>query len=229
MTSRTEQWSARQEVLTALLRAAGAEHHDFRVDLGLGRFWWQDPTSGRPSVVAETKVLGSWALSNRSVLAGWANKSLPPTATISAVLGVPERAICASEGEAWDWALSIAEGAGAHFVYRAPNAQSWIFLGLWSVRTAGPGDAPFAPGPPWAHVRYVLEQLSGPRADAERRTLMRNYGRTFVEDPLRRGMPWEALHGELGAALIRLADEAPDAAALDAGVKSLLARVPVMS
>lgn len=223
MTERMNRWNERQAALGALLRAHGAEQHEFRVDLGEGRFWWQDE-AGVPSVVAETKVLGSWALSNGSVLAGWANRSLPPGAVTAVVAGVPERDLIDDELDVWDWALAIAEGAGADFVYRAPNPQNWIFLGLWNVRTAAKDEARFLPGSPWAHVRAVLGELSAPRDDGERRTLMRNYGLSFVDHAATRGTRWEKPLRVIGEELISLAS-AP-AVQVAAGLKSLAAKIP---
>lgn len=223
MTERLNRWNERQAALGALLRAHGAEQHEFRVDLGQGRFWWQD-ASGVPSVVAETKVIGSWALSNGSVLAGWANRSLPPGAATAPVPGVPEHGAIDDELEVWDWALAIAEGVQADFVYRAPSPQNWIFLGLWNVRAATPGESRFEPGSPWRHVRAVLTELSAPRDDRERRTLMRNYGQSFVEEPATRGTRWEQPLRVIGEELISLAS-AP-AVQVAAGLKLLAAKIP---
>lgn len=223
MSDLSERWSVRQDLLGSLLRAHGAGEHDWRVDLGAGRFWWQDPASGRPSVVARTRVLCSWALSNGSMLAGWANRSLPESARVPAVPGIAPSAPCADEGEAWARAFAIADGTGAEFIYRAPNAQLWIFLGLWDVRTATAGEAPFEPGPPWAHVAAVLDNLAPVGAPAELRLLARNYARTWIEDEARRGTRWEAPLRAFGQRLAALAER--DDAALREGIGALAREV----
>jgi len=216
-------WQVRQDLLGAVLKAHGAEKHDWRADLGLGRFWWQAPGNGPPSVVADAKVLGSWALSNGSLLAAWENTSLPPSACVAPVAGVPARHMTRDEKEVWAWGFAIAEGSRAEFVYRAPNAQAWIFLGLWNVRSAVPGDQPFEAGPPWEHVRAVLRGIEGV-ALAELRVLARNYGRTFVEDPIRKGTRWEAPLRALGERLVAAAEL--DEAKLRAELKAVLAETP---
>ena len=140
-----ETWNERGRRLQALLEAYGAVDLDFRVDLGKCRLWWQHD-DGTPVVVASARVLLSYALSNRSVLMGWANRSLPPDASVSVVAGVPERIPEGSEADAWTWARRVAEASGAHFIYRAPKPQSWVFLGLWDVRKVAEGDTPFVAG-----------------------------------------------------------------------------------
>lgn len=201
-----ERWTQRQARLQALLESHGAAGLDFRVDLGKGRFWWQDG-DGRPVVVAATRVLSSYALSDRSVLMGWANRSLPAEATVPAVTGVPERVDDCDEPDAWHWAMRVAEAVGCHFVYRAPNPQMWVFLALWDVRAAGAGDEAFEPGSPWPYVELVLESLvAGLDEGRDVRTLARNYGQTFVDDHLRKGTSLEAPLVAIGSRLAALGD-----------------------
>lgn len=225
MTSeRMARWQTRQGILQAILRAHGAIDHDFRVDLGLGRFWWQDPRTGQPSVVAKTRVLCSWARSNGSLLAAWENRSLPESAAVRPVPGVEPRLSGLSENEAWDHALAIADGAKAEFVYRAPNAQMLIFLGLWQVASAGPEEAPFEPGPPWQHTRAVLDALAGMTDGEQLRVLARNYGQSWVEDHVRKGTRWQKQLQSLGERLVILSTSRDDAAVRD-GIDALRAEV----
>jgi len=201
-----ERWTQRQARLQTLLESHGAAGLDFRVDLGKGQFWWQDGAA-QPVVVASTRVLSSYALSDRSVLMGWANRSLPPDATVPAVTGIPERIDDCDETDAWTWAMRVAEAVGCHFVYRAPNSQMWVFLGLWDVRAAAPGDEPFDPGSPWPYVALVLESLvAGVDEGRDVRTLARNYGRTFTDDHLRKGTTLEAPLTAIGERLAALGD-----------------------
>jgi hypothetical protein len=184
---------------------------DFRADLALGRFWWRD-ANARPVIVAETRLLLSYAHSNKSVLCGWANGSIPASATVPAVPGVPDHVPDTTESHAWVLAMEIAEGVGAHFVYRAPLAQSTPFLGLWNVRPAAEGDAPFATCAPWPYVRSVLgglaERLDGNGQGVD--VLFRGYGRTFIEDHSRRGTPFEAPLRSVGEKLLQGAGLSPD-------------------
>ena len=204
-------WSARQELLASLLRGHDAEKCDWRVDLGKGLFWWQR-ADGTPVVVASTRGICSFALSNRSFLMAWANQSIPKGAAIPEIDGMPP---AGNTDEAGAWAVAMEAGlrSGAHFLYRAPTPQMWIFLGLWDVRTAGPGDTPFEAGSPWPHAQHVVSTLRegiGTRPDPELRVLLRNYGQTFRESRIHRGGPHEAALTELGDALVALADAPPE-------------------
>jgi hypothetical protein len=158
-------------------------------------------------VVAETRSLLSYALSNRSLLMAWANTSLPAAAAVAEQDGVPDRLTQVEEGEAWRWAMRVAERAGAHFLYRVPTPQMWIFLGLWDVRPARPGDEPFSARAPWPWVRGVLEALTEALANGrDVRPLARGYGRTMAEDEVRRGTPTHTRLVSVGERLAALAD-----------------------
>jgi hypothetical protein len=197
-------WAERQTRLQAQISALGAEGLDFRADLGLGRFWWQRG-DGRPVVVASTRFLLSYAHSDSSILCGWANRSIPATATVPAVEGIGPRIPDCTEADAWIVAMRIAEACGAHYLYRAPTPQSSAFLGLWDVRPAAPGDAPFVAGSPWPHVRNVLRAIAtGLDEGREVDALARGYGRTFAEDYMRRGTPLEAPLRAIGKRLAAL-------------------------
>jgi hypothetical protein len=204
-------WMDRQQRLQALVTELGGAGLDFRADLALGRFWWQSH-DGRPVIVASTRLLLSYARSDSSALCGWANRSIPPSATVPAVDGIPPRVADCTEADAWQIAMRIADAVGAHFLYRAPTPQSSVFLGLWDVRVAHEGDAPFVGGSPWPHVRRVLAAVAsaldeGLDVDA----LARGYGRTFAEDHLRRGTSLEAPLRAIGERLESVAG-APRAA-----------------
>ncbi|HEX8796025.1 MAG TPA: hypothetical protein VF765_33980 [Polyangiaceae bacterium] len=201
-------WASRQERLEALLEEHGAMRLDFRADLSLGRFWWQR-ADGRPVVVASTRFLLSYARSNFSILCGWANRSLPPSATVPAVEGIATRVENCTEADAWLHAMRVADAVGAHFLYRAPTAQSSSFLGLWDVRAAAEGEAPFVPGSPWPHVRTVLETMATQLEEGrDVSAVARGYGRTFAQDHMRRGTPLEAALRSIGERLAAL-DGAP--------------------
>jgi hypothetical protein len=202
-----KRWSVRQELLGTLLAAHDAQNCDYRCDLVQGHFWWQRRESGKPVVVAAARVLCSYALSDSSVLMGWANRSLPDHSRVPAVPELPERLQC-NEVEAWQLAMRIAEACGAHFIYRAPNPQLWVFLGLWDVRSAGPDEAPFVAGSPWPHVSTVIASLSeakGERRIDELRVLLRNYGQTFIDSPIHHGTSVERPLREIGERLVALA------------------------
>jgi hypothetical protein len=229
-----ESWNERGRRLQSLLEAYGAAGLDFRVDLGKGRLWWQHD-DGTPVVVSSARLLLSYALSNRSVLMGWANRSLPPDASVPVVAGAPERIPECSEADAWTWARRVAEGSGAHFIYRAPNPQSWVFLGLWDVRKAAQNEAPFVAVSPWGRVVSVLEGLAEALAEGrDVRVLAHGYGRTFIEDHPRHGTAEGERLRITGERLATLAkgessDIRPDLDALLDETRALLAQATATS
>jgi hypothetical protein len=206
-----ERWAARQDQLRVLVEGLGGPGLEFAADLGLGRFWWQTPER-RPRVVASTRLLATFARSDSSVLCGWANRSIPPSATVPPVEGIAPRTPDCTETDAWLVAMRIGDAVGAHFLYRAPSPQSSAFLGLWDVRAARDDDAPFEGGSPWPHVREVLTEIAaaldgGRVIDA----LARGYGGNFVADYPRRGTPLEAPLRAIGERLASLAGQSPEA------------------
>ena len=206
-----ERWTVRQRRLEGLLDELGGAGLDFRADLELGRFWWQDP-SGRPIVVASTRLLLSFALSDASILCGWANRSIPANATVPAVVGISPRIHDCTEADAWQVAMNIADAVGAHYIYRVPTPQSSAFLALWDVRAAGDDDAPFAPGSPWPHVNDVLTELASALDEGRNiEALANGYGRRFAEDHARRGTVLEAPLRAIGERLAAIAGSPPEA------------------
>lgn len=222
---RDDSWPARAALLRQLLEAHDAADCDYRADLGRARFWWQSKRDGRPLVVAEARVLCSYALSNRTLLAAWANAQLPAVAAVAAVHDVVDVVDDADEADAWAYACAIADGCGAEFVYRAPNPQTWVFLGLWNVRAAADDDDAFVAAAPWPHARAVVGALLRVVDPAHRRTLARNYGRSFEENALVAGTAWEAPLRAAGRQLMALA-ERDDDDDVDAGLAALLESLP---
>jgi hypothetical protein len=206
-----ERWAHRQDRLRALLEELGGAGLDFRADLALGRFWWQG-RGGRPVVVASTRLLLSFARSDSSVLCGWANPSMPASATVPPIDDIGPRIPNCTEADAWRIAMRIGDAVGAHFIYRAPTAQSSAFLGLWDVCAAREDEEPFAARSPWPHVRYVLEAIvSAFDEGRDIGALARGHGRTFAEDRLRRGTPLEAPLRAIGESLASIADSPREA------------------
>jgi len=201
-------------LLAELLRAHQADGADFRVDLQAGKFWWENK-AGIPLVQARTRVLCSYALSNQSVLMGWANQSLPANARIEPVDGMLKAYEEQSEEDAWGLAAEAAVGVGAEYIYRAPNPQMWVFLALWDAAPATT-DAATAPQAPRRHVLALLDHMGAMEPSEERSTLMRNYGQSLSESAVdfHAGQPWAELVGEIGRRLATLAT-ADDAAADD--------------
>jgi hypothetical protein len=225
----TKRWIERQDRLDALIDAHRAGGLNYSCDLNKGRFWWRR-ADGTPVVVASARALLSYALSDRSILMGWANSSFPPHATVSSIAGIPEHIAKCSEADAWLWARRVADASGAHFIYQAPSPQSLLFLGLWDVRTAAEGEDPFVPGLPWPHVVDVLEHMiEALDSGRDVRGLARNYGRTFVESHVHRGTAvGDRLRG-IGERLAALAereppDVGPGLAALCNEARTLLTR-----
>ena len=203
-------FTTKAQVLGSVLRAHDAENADFRVDLREGKFWWQD-SDGVPLLEARTAVVCTYALSNQSVLMAWGNQSLPPSACLPAVEDMQMAYDGQTAGDVWALAAQAAAGAGAEFLYRAPNPQTWIFLALWGVRTAG-DDAATPPRAPRKHVLEILDHLRGMRPSEEQVLLLTNYGTALCESAVdfHAGHPWAALVGDIGARLVALASAAED-------------------
>jgi hypothetical protein len=158
-------WDDRQDLLAAQLAFYGATDATFRVDLeglgpssrsegdgraGLGELGttapvpavsWEDAATGKLVAVADATFLGSWIPTTGSLLAGWANRSLPPAAVAPPVEGVPTRGTTDDSQIAWAWAFAIAESVDAESVYCAVAEEGgvarWSFLGLRRLRRAG--------------------------------------------------------------------------------------------
>jgi hypothetical protein len=217
-----ERWEARQGRLRALLEQHSETDLEFRIDLVEGRLWWLRP-DGSPALVASARVLLSYAPSSRSILMGWANPSLAAAAAAPEIEGLPSRLADCDADDAWGWAMRLGDACNATFLYRAPNAQTWLFLGLWGVRATTDDVLP-APQAPWPHVQQVLEALLGRHAEGQDvGSLARNYGRSFVEEKAHQNSPFEAPLRRVGEQLVVLADADPGT--LGEGLRVLHAHV----
>jgi hypothetical protein len=140
-------WDDRQDLLAAQLAFYGATDATFRVEFTGGTglqgpaVSWEDAATGKVLAVADATFLGSWIPTSGSLLAGWANRSLPPAAVAPPVEGVPTRGTTDDSQIAWAWAFAIAESVDADSVYCAVAEEGgvarWSFLGLRRLRRAG--------------------------------------------------------------------------------------------
>lgn len=209
MQGMNERWQRRQQGLAAILEEFDATRWEFRVDLAIPRFFWIRPEDGQPGLVADTKVLCSYALSSDSIMMGWANRSLSPDATISPQPGFQDYLEDCEEKDAWEVAAALADSVGAEFLYRAPSPQVMVFLGLWNVRAAGLMDH-FQPRDPSGYVNDLLtalvEETEGSRPTEELERLLRNQGKTLQHSAkfVHRDGPFAEPLIKTGEELIRL-------------------------
>ncbi len=204
-------WRNRQNGLTALLDEFAITDCEYRVDLEERHFFWVCP-DGKPRLVADTKVLCSYAMSDFSLLAGWANRHLAAEACVEPVETVADRMFDCSEEDAWEMAMKIGYAAEADFLYRAPGPQVTVFLGLWNVRPPAE-DEKFKAGSPRDYVVRILDALERTLSEAERpmgemRRLLLNYGRSLAEKAhqTHRGTQEAARLTQTGKRLVALGD-----------------------
>jgi hypothetical protein len=172
------QWQRKQEALRLYLADHGAEEAPYRVDLGEQKIFWIDGM-GLSLVVADCKVLLSYALSNRSVMMAWANSSLAPECGISEIEGVPPYYTDCEPEDVWELAVSAASAVDAEAIYRSPSPQSWVMLGLWNLRPGGAEQ--FYSGSPKEHVIMVLRRLTEHPSSQEWAVLLDNYAESFLQ------------------------------------------------
>lgn len=173
-----EDWQHKQDRLRAFLADHGAEEAPYRVDLGERKIYWVDPL-GLSLVVADCKVLLSYALSNRSVMMAWANTSLAPECVIPEIEGFDAYFPDCEPEDVWSLATDAGSAVGAEALYRAPSPQSWVMLGLWNVRSGGAEQ--FYSGSPKNHVLTVLGRLIDHPYPDELAVLLDNYSESFLQ------------------------------------------------
>lgn len=173
-----DEWAYKQEQLRTFLEKHGAAEAPYRVDLGERKIFWVDQ-HGLSLVVADCKVLLSYALSNRSVMMAWANSSLTPDCGISELEGFhPYYSSCEPE-DVWSLATGVGSAIEAEALYRAPSPQSWVMLGLWNLRPGGPEQ--FYSGSPKSHILTVLKRLLEHPHPSELAVLLDNYSESFLQ------------------------------------------------
>lgn len=173
-----DEWHRKQESLRLYLAKHGAEEAPYRVDLGERKIFWIDEM-GLSLVVADCKVLLSYALSNRSVMMAWANSSLSPECGIAEIEGFPPYYTDCDSEDVWELAISAASAVQADAIYRSPSPQSWVMLGVWNLRPGGAEQ--FYSGSPRNHVLLVLQRLTEHPSSNEWPVLLDNYAESFLQ------------------------------------------------
>jgi Family of unknown function (DUF6882) len=172
------EWQKKQDSFLEFLKKHGADEAPYRVDLEKRKIYWVNK-AGLSLVVADCRVLLSYALSNKSVMMGWANVSLADGSFIEPIEGMEDiYPDCAPE-HVWQLAMRAAEGARAEAIYRTPSPQSWVLLGIWNLRPGGAEQ--FTSGSPQNHVLKVLQSLVSHDDFEERQVLMDNYAESFLQ------------------------------------------------
>ncbi len=176
--STEDDWQRKQEALQLYLREHGAEEAPYRVDLGERKIFWIDEM-GLSLVVADCRVLLSYALSNRSVMMAWANSSLSADCGIPELDGFPPYFTEQEPTDVWELAVEAATAVKADAIYRSPSPQSWVMLGLWNLRPGGAEQ--FYSGSPRSHVLMVLFRLTDHPNAEEWPVLLDNYAESFLQ------------------------------------------------
>ncbi len=173
-----DNWRHKQDRLQAFLDTHGAGTAPYRVDLAEQKLYWVD-TFGLSLVVADCKVLLSYAHSNRSVMMAWANSSLAPGSAIDRLEGFHDFYSDFTPEDVWLLASDCGSLVEAEALYRAPSPQSWVMLGLWNLRPGGPEQ--FHSASPKLHVQTVLKRLISHPYLAELTVLLDNYAESFLQ------------------------------------------------
>ena len=149
-------WQEKQDRFLEFLVERGADEAAYRVDLEKRKIYWVNEL-GLSLAVADCRVLLTYALSNNSVMMGWANLSLSEGSAIEKIEGMEDVYSDCGPEDVWSLSVRAASWVQADAVYRTPSPQSWIMLGLWNLRPGGAEQ--FTSGSPRGHVLKVLESL----------------------------------------------------------------------
>lgn len=148
------------------------------MDLLTKKIFWVNE-AGLSLVVADCRVLLSYALSNNSVLMAWANESLDPEVGVEPVDGLEALYTDCDPHDVWALSTKVGEAVGAEALYKAPSPQSWVMLGLWNLRPGGAEQ--FHSGSPREYVLTVLEKLRAHIEFDDLALLMDNYAESFLQ------------------------------------------------
>ena len=173
-----DDWEEKQTNFLHFLQEHGAEQAPYRVDLEKRKIYWVDEHD-LSLVVADCRVLLSYALSNNSVLMGWANRSLAEGCAVEQVPDIDDLYADCDTDEVWALSTYIAGHAGAEAIYRTPSPQSWVMLGLWNLRPGGAEQ--FTSGSPKDHVLQVISSLLHYPDFDEKQVLLDNYAESFLQ------------------------------------------------
>lgn len=171
-------WEEKQSRFLQFLEEHGAGEAPYRVDLEKRKIYWVDEQE-LSLVVADCLILLSYALSNHSVMMGWANLSLEEGCAVEEVPGVHEIYTDCTPDEVWALSTYVADQVGAEAIYRTPSPQSWVMLALWNLRPGGAEQ--FTSGSPRGHVLQVIQSLLIHPDFGERQVLMDNYAESFLQ------------------------------------------------
>lgn len=172
------EWEKKQHKFLNFLKEHGAEKAPYRVDLEKRKIYWVNEM-GLSLVVADCRVILSYALSNNSVMMAWVNSSLKDEATIEPVDGMDDVYPDCEPEDVWRLAVAAATVADAEAIYRTPSPQSWVLLALWNLRPGGAEQ--FTTGSPRAHVVQVVQSLFEYPDFDERLVLLDNYAESFLQ------------------------------------------------
>lgn len=180
-----ERWQARQAQLAALLEACGAAEGERHIEWGEGRIRWEDAT-GESVAEATMKALCSYSFPDQSLMMAWANEGLEQGAVIRPVAEVPDFIEECEEGEAWLWAMRLAEACQADYLYRISSPSYLVFLGLWDAH-ATLTTADVEAGSPHAFVLELLDGVRGALQDKRQdptalRRLFINRGESLLQN-----------------------------------------------
>ncbi len=208
-----DRWVKRGDALLRHLAEHGAARHEYRADLGEGRFVWIDP-EGRVSAEAQAQVLCSWSPSTSALAMAWADP-LVRGAGIGRVEGLPSERDDVDEETAWRVAMTAADRASAEYLYRVTTPHAWYFLAL-SHLTFHPVKASFNPGNPvglvlrgLADIHRAVESRAEPACVVKDRLSGLGQALLLESEYAYRGTDWVARLERTGRRLLNLGQQLP--------------------
>lgn len=227
-----ETYAEKGKDLLQKLEAAGAQNHEYRVDLKEGRFVWVD-REGRVSAEAYARALCSYTPATSSLTMAWLDPLLA-SSSVAPISRLASEYDDVDEEAAWRIAIAAAAVVGADYLYRVEAPNVWYFLSLTGL-SFQPLRVSFTPSSPTGLVLSEIHACrKSLRTGAEPASVIRDrltrIGNAFTHEAeyAYRGTDWVARLARAGKRLTKLASSVPvpsfDAVAQGKGTSEWVSR-----
>lgn len=134
-------WEIRQAKLANLLEKCDATNGERRVDWVAGQVEWVN-IKDQVLASSDMKALCSYSFVDESLMMAWANVEIGEAAVISPIPDMPDYIESCNLGDAWLYAMHLADESKADYLYRIASPRYLIFLGLSNVQTLNSAPDP---------------------------------------------------------------------------------------